>query len=94
MSIFLRRVQWLWEAGYPYVDERTMHSLKKLGLPEEGEPLQKLIDEHWGELDTKSLAGSDEAAKKRRAFVIILERVTGSDLEGKTDALIEAAAAA
>ena len=92
LNIFLRRVQWLWRAGYPYVDDRTMLSLRKLGLPEEAEDLQKALEKHWSKVDKKQIAGNNDAAKKRRAFVIVLERAIGADLEGKMDALIEAAA--
>lgn len=94
LDIFLRRVQWLWVPAYPYVDSRTWQSLKQVGLPADGEELQQLIEEHWTKLDTKHLAGKDEAARKRRAFVVVLERAIGADLEGKVDALTEAASAA
>jgi len=93
LDIFFRRVQWIWDAGYPFVDDRTRQSLRKLGLPEEGQELEKLMGELWSKLETDRLAGDDEAAKKRRAFVTLLERATGSDLEGKQDALLQAAAA-
>ncbi|KAK3678604.1 hypothetical protein LTR78_001902 [Recurvomyces mirabilis] len=93
LDIFFRRVQWLWDAGYPFVDNRTMQSLHKLGLPDEGEELHELIVQHWSELDTKVVTGSDEDMKKRRALVTVLERATGSDLEGKHEALLAAAAA-
>ncbi|KAK4549581.1 hypothetical protein LTR36_006578 [Oleoguttula mirabilis] len=92
LDIFFRRVQWLWTEAYPFVDERTMHALHKLGLPEAGEELIEVIEEHWSTLNTKQLAGDDEAARKRRALVTILERATGSDLEGKHEALGDAAA--
>lgn len=91
IKIFLRRVQWIWDSGYPYVDDRTMQSLKKLGLPEEAEDLRKAMEDHWGKLDTKGVAGDDKEAKTRRAFVTVLERAVGADLEGKIDALLEAA---
>ncbi|KAK4580024.1 hypothetical protein LTR86_000226 [Recurvomyces mirabilis] len=93
LDIFFRRVQWLWDAGYPFIDDRTMQSLHKLGLPEEGEELHEVVEQHWDELDTKVIAGSDEDMKKRRALVTVLERATGSDLEGKHEALLAAAAA-
>ncbi|KAI7481195.1 hypothetical protein KC357_g3873 [Hortaea werneckii] len=92
LDIFFRRVQWQWEAGYPFVDGRSAQSLYKLGLPDEGEELHKLIEQHWEKLETKQLAGEDEKAKKRRALVIVLERATGADLEGKSEAVVEAAA--
>lgn len=94
LDIFLRRVQWLWEAGFPYVDGRTQDSLRKMGLTQDAEELQKLVEQLWSKLDTKHLAGQGEAAKKRRAFVVILERVTGADLEGKVDEVLQEAASA
>jgi len=94
LNIFLRRVQWLWSAAFPFVDaSKTAMSLRKLGLPEEGGELRKAIEQHWKELDSGNVAGDDEAAKKRRAFVVILERAVGADLEGKVDDLMAAAAA-
>lgn len=92
VNIFLRRVQWLWEAGYPYIDDRTGLSLRKLGLPEEAEDLEKAIGQHWSKLDRKNITGKDDSAKKRRAFVTVLERAIAADLEGKIDAVLEAAA--
>ncbi|KAK0249239.1 hypothetical protein LTR12_017880 [Friedmanniomyces endolithicus] len=92
LSIFFRRVQWLWDESYPFIDDRTVESLRKLGLPEDGEELRELIELHWGELDTKDLAGDDDSMRKRRALVTVLERAIGSDLEGKHEALLEAAA--
>lgn len=92
LDIFFRRVQWLWTEGYPFVDDRTMQSLKKLGLPEEAEDLEKLIQENWSKLNTKDITGDDDAMRKRRALVTLLERATGSDLENKQDLLMEAAA--
>ena len=92
LDIFFRRVQWQWDAGYPFVDGKSAQSLYKLGLPDEGEELHKLIEQHWEKLERKQFAGEDEKAKKRRAFVIVLERATGADLEGKSEAVVEAAA--
>lgn len=93
LDIFFRRVQWVWTAGYPFVDERTGQSLRNLGLPDDGEELRDLIKEHWKELTTEELAGDDDEAKKRRAFVVLLERATGADLEARVDQVLEAAAA-
>jgi hypothetical protein len=92
VNIFLRRVQWLWYAAYPYIDDRTGLSLRKLGLPEEANDLEKALDQQWSKLDKKDFVGKDDATKKRRAFVTILERAIGADLEGKIDAVLEAAA--
>ena len=91
-KIFLRRVQWLWKDAFPYIDDRTMGSLNKVGLPDDAEELRKLVEQHWKNLGKANLAGNDEAAKKRRAFVLILERAVGADLEDKIDALMAAAA--
>lgn len=92
LDIFFRRVQWLWTVGYPFVDDRTAQALHKLGLPDDGEELAKAIDEHWGKLDTKHISGVDDDVKKKRAFVLILERATGADLESKSEELVAAAA--
>lgn len=42
------------------------------------------MDEHWTGLDLKDLDG-DEDEKKWRAFVRVLERAVGVDLEGNAD---------
>lgn len=92
LDIFFRRVQWLWPEAYPFVDERTGRGLEKLTLPKNPEALQKLLEQHWAKLDTSALAKGDRNAQKRRAFVVVCERATGADLEGKSEALLEAAA--
>ena len=90
-SIFRRRVQWTWEDGYPFVDDKTGVALKKLGLPDDAEELRKLLEEHWGQLDVGNVSGDNEQMKKRRAFTVILERAVGAELEGKVELLVEAA---
>lgn len=92
LDIFYRRVQWLWEEAFPFIDDRTARGVDKLGLPKNADTLFKLLEEHWSKMDSGSLAGDDEAAKKRRAFVILCERATGADLEGKTDDVMRIAA--
>lgn len=92
LDIFFRRVQWLWAKSFPFVDERTSKGLEKLGLPSKAEDLVKLIDEEWGNLKTLEIAGKDEEERKRRAFVVLLERVIGADLEKKGDLVAEEAA--
>ncbi|KAK5724307.1 hypothetical protein LTR15_004351 [Elasticomyces elasticus] len=94
LDIFFRRIQWTWPKAYPFVDDRTTQSLRKLGLPDDGEELRDLLEKHWDVLKVEELAGGDEETKKRRAFTIILERATGADLEGKHEALLAAAAEA
>ncbi|KAL1304073.1 hypothetical protein AAFC00_000508 [Neodothiora populina] len=93
LDIFCRRTQWLFDEFFPFVDERTARGIDKLGvgLPKQATDLLKALENHWSELDTKHIAGSDEQAKKRRAFVIICERATSADLEGQIEALLEAA---
>ena len=95
LDIFQRRVQWLWaEEFYSFIDDRTRDALRKLGLPQYAGDLEDLIAKHWSQLETLHLAGDDDETKKRRAFVVILERATGADLENKQDALMQAAASA
>ena len=86
LNIFARRIQALWPNPYPFADQRTLSGLQKLGLPDTAEELKKLLDDHWSELDVKDLKG-DENEKKRRAFVRILERAVGVDLEGNADSV-------
>ncbi|GAM89891.1 hypothetical protein ANO11243_079310 [Dothideomycetidae sp. 11243] len=94
LDIFFRRVQWLWPEAYPFVDERTARGVEKLGLPKTADELASLISEHWAELDTSGLPKGNKDQAKRRAFVIVCERATSADLEGKAEALLDAAAAA
>ena len=90
LDIFFRRVQWTWSNAYPFVDKRTTESLEKIGLPSDGEELQKALDDAWSDL--KALVkGKDEDEAKRKAFVIALERATGADLESKTDDVLQEA---
>ncbi|KAM3416375.1 hypothetical protein BST61_g7974 [Cercospora zeina] len=73
IEIFLRRVQWLegWNAHYPYIDSKTQQALEQLGLPSDADDLRDAVEQEWAALETKHLAGEDEAARKRRAFVVI-----------------------
>ena len=94
LEIFRRRVQAAWPAAFPFVDERGARSLKAVGLPGDGEGLRRVIGENWGELDTGRLVGEDEEARMRRALVLVLERVTGAELEGRMEEVVKEAAAA
>lgn len=96
LDIFCRRTQWRFEEFFPFVDERTARGVEKLGLglPKTAVELFKVLEGYWGQLDTEDIAGDDEETRKRRAFVIICERATGADLEGRSDEVLEAAAAA
>ncbi|KAI4091125.1 MAG: hypothetical protein LQ344_004353 [Seirophora lacunosa] len=84
LDIFARRIQAQWPNPYPFADQKTLSGLQKLGLPASAEDFRKLIEDHWTELDVKDLEG-DEDEQKRRAFVRILERAVGVDLEGNAD---------
>lgn len=90
-QIFQRRVQWLWEAAYPFIDDRSRKALEELGLPSHEEGLTDLIEEAWDTLDAEKIEGKDDAEKKRRALVVVLERAIEADLEGKMDRVKEEA---
>ena len=90
-SIFFRRVQWLWPECYPYVDDRTEMALDELGLPKDAEGLQELLDESWDAIGKEVGAGKDEEVRKRRAFVIVLERATGAQLESNVSQVLDRA---
>lgn len=94
LDIFFRRVQWAWPEAFPFVDERTARGIEKLGLPKNPDALVKVLNDNWSKLNTSNLPKGDRESLKRRAFVIICERATAADLEGNSDALIEAAATA
>ena len=89
MSIFFRRIQWLWEECYPYVDDRTGHALEELGLPSQAEQLAEMIDENWDELKESVATKKDENTQKRHAFVMLLERAIGAELEKNTQTILE-----
>lgn len=91
LDIFCRRVQWLWEEAYPFVDGRTNGALEQLGLPGEADELRQGLESRWDELGVKDIGLKDEEEKKRRAFVLVLERAVGASLEKKVqDVLREA----
>ncbi|KAI6784145.1 uncharacterized protein J7T54_004691 [Emericellopsis cladophorae] len=91
-NIFRRRVQWLWPAAYPFIDSRSSDALQRVGLPSGEDDLQQVIGSYWDGMDHAKLVGQDVDEKKRRALVVVLERATGADLEGKVEQLKEAAA--
>jgi len=90
-NIFRRRVQWLWPAAYPFIDSRSSNALQRIGLPSGEDDLQQVVESHCDQMDHAKLAGKDIDEKRRRAFVMVLERATGADLEGKVEQLKEAA---
>lgn len=92
LDIFGRRIQGVWLKVYPFVDQRTLAAVEKLGLPASAEKLRNLLDEKWEELDVEDIEAKDEAEKKRKAYVRILERAVGADLEGNIDSVKSQAA--
>jgi len=91
LDIFVRRVQWLWPECYPFMDDRTSQAAKALGLPDDALELDQLVKKLWRDLDTDAIEGKGDE-KQRRAFVIILERLVGAQLEGKVDNVLAEAA--
>ena len=85
LDIFFRRIQAEWKEAYPFADQKTLGALKKLALPDSAEGLKKLLDENWKDLHTEDIVAEDDESKRRKAFVRILERAVGADLEGKID---------
>merc|ERR1712054_536490 len=77
-NIFRRRVQWLWPAAYPFIDSRSSNALQRIGLPSGEDDLQQVVESHCDQMDHAKLAGKDIDEKRRRAFVMVLERATGA----------------
>lgn len=94
-SIFRRRVQWLWPAAYPFIDDKSARGLREMGLPDGEDGLRAFVESHWRDCQGEEyqLAGEDEEEKARRAFVYVLERATSASLEGKMDEVMQAASA-
>ncbi|KAF3033089.1 hypothetical protein E8E12_003801 [Didymella heteroderae] len=92
LNIFYRRIQWLWEEAFPFIDARTQDSLEKLGLPKKPDEVVELIQENWQDLKFDDDNEYDEEEQKRRAFVLLLERSVGADLEKKIEDILVAAA--
>ena len=67
------------------MDGRTAGSLEKIGLPSDADELRDLLQENWKDINSDDVLGKDGDEKQRRAFVIILERAVGADLEGNVD---------
>ena len=92
LDIFGRRIQGVWPEFYSFVDQRTLAAVEKLGLPGSADKLRNLVDEEWGNLQVKDIEPKDGEEKKRKAFVRILERAVGADLEGNIDSIKSEAA--
>lgn len=87
LEIFSRRIQGVWPAFYPFIDRKTAAALEKLGLPADADDMNELLTSNWKDLDIKDIDAKDEIEKKRKAFVRVLERAIGADLEGNIDEL-------
>ena len=85
LDIFFRRIQRDWEEVYPFVDKRTLDALEKVGLPSAAKDLKEFLDKEWENLKVEDIKAGSEDEKKRNAFVRILERAVGADLEGNID---------
>lgn len=92
LDIFGRRIQSVWLRAYPFVDQRTLAAVEKLGLPASAEKLRDLLDEKWEQFDVEDIEAKDEAEKRRKAYVRILERAIGADLEGNIGSIKSQAA--
>ena len=87
LDIFARRIQGVWPSFYPFIDQRTLAAVEKLGMPGSPEALRNVMDENWETLEVEDIEAEDEEEKKRKAFVRILERAVGADLEGNIDSI-------
>ncbi|EAT78499.2 hypothetical protein SNOG_14262 [Parastagonospora nodorum SN15] len=91
LDIFYRRVQWQWDEAFPFVDARTQAALGRMGLPKRAEEIEKLIESRWTDLNSGEGDGHDLETRKRRVFVVLLERAIGADLEKKIDQVLNEA---
>ena len=87
LDIFGRRIQGVWPEFYPFIDERTSTAVEMLGLPRSAEGLRDLLNDHWTDLEVDDIEAKDDEEKKRRAFVRLLERSVGAELEGNLESV-------
>ncbi|KAI9813133.1 MAG: hypothetical protein M1827_004354 [Pycnora praestabilis] len=85
LDIFFRRIQGVWPKSYPFADHRTLAATEKLGLPHTTQGLKTLLGENWADLEVEDIDAKDEDEKTRKAFVRLLERAVGADLEKKIE---------
>jgi hypothetical protein len=91
LDIFYRRVQWQWDETFPFIDARTQAVLEKLGLPRRAEGIEKMIEVRWNELGIKDGSDYSPEVKRRRAFVMLLERALSADTEKRLDEVLDEA---
>ncbi|KAF2127935.1 hypothetical protein P153DRAFT_319037 [Dothidotthia symphoricarpi CBS 119687] len=91
LDIFYRRIQCQWPEVYPYIDPRAQAALERLGLPTRAEGIQKMIEDRWAEFEIQEEGQGEKEERKRRAFVILLERAVGAVEEHNTEEVVEEA---
>lgn len=91
LNLFYRRMQWQWEESFPFVDGRTQASLEQLGLPTRPDSLARMIEVRWANLGIEEQERYSSEEKRRRAFVLVQERVLGAEVQKNTDAILEEA---
>ena len=89
LDIFGRRIQGQWEEWYPFMDQRTSTALEQFDLPGDPAELAEFLDKHWKEISHKDKLGKKEEDKKRKLYVMLLERAVGADLEGNLETILE-----
>ena len=89
IDIFFRRMQWWWSESIPFMDDRDRKAVGPLGLPQDADELVELVCDHWDRLGRIDL---DD--RKRHAFVTVLERAVGAELENKIDMVLSEASKA
>jgi hypothetical protein len=88
VGIFLRRVQGEWDEVYPFLDERSLAAARDLGVLEQGEGPDELV-EKMGEV----LGEEVEEDERRQRLVRLLDVLIGLALEKKIDEAKRAAEA-
>lgn len=91
LDIFYRRLQWQWEEAFPFVDGRTQTCLEKFGLPKRPETLARMIEVRWADLGIEDQERYSSEEKRRRAFVLVLERALGAEVQKNRDVILEEA---
>ncbi|KAL9098473.1 MAG: hypothetical protein Q9163_005872 [Psora crenata] len=85
VDIFARRIQGTWKEWYPFADQRTLETMKHLGLAGSAQELKGIVDDCWKKIGLDSVDGEDDEEKKRKVFVLLLDRAVGCGLEGNVD---------
>ena len=89
LDIFARRIQGAWDGFFPFTDDKTLQALEHLGFERPQDGPVDLLGQNWGQIEKASFRG-DDAQKRREAFVKVLERAVGAELEGNVDQIRQA----